>query len=504
MRLNQIEKFGVSEADNDDLLLDCFEDHEAYLAARQHKKFLIIGRKGAGKTAIFRKLVSESSAGRFCNGHSFSDYPWFHHDKQRSTGVPDAECYRYSWEYVILISIAKMILTNDVEPWSDESLSALARLESFVVDSYGTKSPQLRSFFSPNTVLRVRPQLSSDLEPSDEQSITIDRLPSIVYEVNQSLFSAILACVKPYHSYQICFDELDRGFTINDENYKHRLSGLLIAARDFNRRARSEDASISAIVFLRDDIMRHLRFEDKNKIVEDFSSTIEWDMPSSSNSLRHLMSKRFSNILGIPEMSAWDSVFDEQSQMTGRQSKYQYILDRTLNRPRDIIKYCNEVLRQYKITDANREKFDNVDVTRARDEYSRYLKKELTDEMHQHFPEEQDAFDVLRVVGSISFTIGAFKHAHSTVEARKQLPSSTYLLKQLYDFSAIAFLKVGGTGGGSEWVWKYKDTEVEYDDRATIFRAHSGLKEILELKQGRVFSEEERLAGNSHFMQGEE
>jgi hypothetical protein len=114
MQLDQIEKFGVSEADHDDLLLDCFEDHEAYLAAREHRKFLVVGRKGSGKTAIFRKLISENADGRLCSGHSFSDYPWFHHDKQRSTGVPDAECFRYSWEYVILLSLAKMILNSDL------------------------------------------------------------------------------------------------------------------------------------------------------------------------------------------------------------------------------------------------------------------------------------------------------------------------------------------------------------------------------------------------------
>lgn len=147
MLLNQIEKFGVSEADNDDLLLDCFEDHEAYIAARAHRKFLIVGRKGSGKTAIFRKLVSESNSTRFCSGHSFSDYALFHHDRQRKTGVPDAECYRYSWEYVILISIAKMILNNGTEPWSDQSIDGFAKLENFMIDSYGTKSPELMSFF---------------------------------------------------------------------------------------------------------------------------------------------------------------------------------------------------------------------------------------------------------------------------------------------------------------------------------------------------------------------
>lgn len=335
-----------------------------------------------------------------------------------------------------------------------------------------------------------------DLE-NHEGAIAIETLPNIVYEVNSALFNAVVSCINPDHSYQICFDELDRGFSISDENYRSRLSGLLIASRDFNRRARFGKVRLSSIVFLRDDILGYLRFEDKNKIVEDFSSTIEWDVPSTEKSLRQLMSKRFSNILSLNSEDAWETVFNEQTLMTGRQSKYQFILDRTLNRPRDIIKYCNEVLRQYKLSKRNNAAFENIDVANARDEYSRYLKKEMTDEMHQHFPEDQDAFDILRVVGHIGFTIAAFKQAYKTIQSRKQLPPESHILRQLYNFSAIAFLKVGGTGGGSEWVWKYKDTEVEYDDRATAFRVHSGLKETLELKQGRAFSDEEKADGVS-------
>lgn len=96
MDFSKIESFGAADADNDDLLLECFEDHEAYTAAKNHKRYLVIGRKGSGKTAIFRKLVSERSFDRLSHGHSFSDYPWFYHDKQKKTGVPEAECFRYS------------------------------------------------------------------------------------------------------------------------------------------------------------------------------------------------------------------------------------------------------------------------------------------------------------------------------------------------------------------------------------------------------------------------
>lgn len=43
------------------------------------------------------------------------------------------------------------------------------------------------------------------------------------------------------------------------------------------------------------------------------------------------------------------SGFDEKTQMPGYQSKYQHMPDRTFLRPRDIIRFCNSVLKQYKL-----------------------------------------------------------------------------------------------------------------------------------------------------------
>lgn len=161
MDFSTISKFGAVDADTDEILLECFQDHEAYTQARDHKKFLIIGRKGSGKTAIYKKIVSSTAWGKFCHGHSFSDYPWFHHDKQRKQGVPDNECFRYSWEYVILISISKIIINEAAEPWSDEALEHMSRLEAFLIDTYGTRSPELNRIFSPETKLKLKPSLTA-------------------------------------------------------------------------------------------------------------------------------------------------------------------------------------------------------------------------------------------------------------------------------------------------------------------------------------------------------
>lgn len=496
MDFSAIKSFGAVDADNDDLLLDCFEDHEAYIAAKAHERYLVIGRKGSGKTAIFRKLVSENTYNKLSRGHSFSDYPWFHHDKQKKTGVPEAECFRYSWEYVILISLAKMIVESGLDIQSDEALEAISRLETFLIDTYGSTSPALNRIFSPETRLKLKPSLTAGWSGVkagiSAETIEINHLPTIIYEVNDALLETVIRCLDSDIDYHICFDELDRGFVAGDENYRQRLSGLLIAARDFNRRLRRSGKRASIVIFLRDDILRHLKFEDQSKLVEDFASLIEWDKPSTGTSLKNIMAKRFSKLFGVPENEAWDLVFDEEQKMPGRQSKYQHILDRTFKRPRDIIKFCNEILRSHKQNGILSGKFENKEIIAARGEHSKYMRKELSNEMQQHFPAESAAFDLIRGVGFISFTLERIKEVHRDYAATGlDLPSHRTILRTLYDFSAIGYLKVGGSGGGSEWVWRYEDTDAEYDERANIFRVHSGLKEVLGLKQGRAVGQGE-------------
>ena len=389
-----------------------------------------------------------------------------------------------------------MVLSDAREPWDDESLEAMSRLESFVKDTYGSTAPNLHRVFSPETRLKLKPSLTAGWGPlkgtiSAEQ-IEVTHLPTIIYEVNDALAETVIRCLRPDFSYHVCFDELDRGFSTSDDNYRHRISGLLIAARDFNRRLRRAEKSASVVIFLRDDILRYLKFEDKNKIVEDFSSVIEWDKPGSSQSLKNVMARRFAKILNLEVEKAWDEVFNEGQQMPSRQSKFQHIIDRTFKRPRDIIKFSNEILKSYKQKGPVSSKFENNDIRDARAEYSKYLRKELTDEMHQHFDQEEAAFDLLRTIGSVSFTLKAFAEAHRNVANRREgLIGYSEMIRELYNFSAVAFLKVGGSGGGSEWVWRYEDTDAEYDERATIFRVHSGLKEVLGLKQGRAVGEGE-------------
>ena len=68
MNFRQIDSFGGIDADEDELLRDCFRDHPAYLAARDHNRWLVVGRKGSGKTAIFKRLITERAHDHFAYG----------------------------------------------------------------------------------------------------------------------------------------------------------------------------------------------------------------------------------------------------------------------------------------------------------------------------------------------------------------------------------------------------------------------------------------------------
>ncbi|MDO9531476.1 MAG: hypothetical protein Q7O12_05020 [Deltaproteobacteria bacterium] len=492
--LSSIEQFGAIDADNDDLLSSCFEDHEAYLDLLSQKKFLILGRKGSGKTAIFKRMLTVRQYDFFCFGHTFSDYPWHYHDLQARIGIPNFDKFTHSWKYLILMTASKIILNYDQSlPIDAKSMDYMMRIEQFVVDTYGTRDPDVTQIFTPTRFLKIKPNFQIDLKVlkagiSPEQ-VPMPELPKIVQELNANLLTHIIECFNPNNSYYILFDQLDLGFDPGNPDYSNRLIGLLLACRDLNLAAKDMGKKFFAAVFLRDDIYDRLQFEDKNKITENFVSLIEWDTPRTNKTLKQLMERRFNVLLGAEgkeDKITWSDVFDESKEMPGHQTKYQHILDRTYLRPRDAIKFCNSILKQYKDSfnkDDGNDKFQNTDIHNARVEYSIYLSNELDDEIHKQIPNYKDYIGVLRKLGSWQFTIGDFER-----EFNASLPNSDKsvqeALYELYAFSVIGFYRPGGRGfGGSEYVFKYKEPQTKFDSSAARFRVHPGLIEVLGLKR---------------------
>ncbi len=487
LQLSEIKDFGGIDADADELLRECFQDHPAYMAAKAHERFLVLGRKGSGKTAIFKRLITEREPNVFSFGHTFDDYPWAYHDLQAQGGIPEERRYIHSWRYLINIGLAKLLLNVDQsQPWDESAIEALGDLEDFVVDSYGSRDPDLTQLFQPQKKLRFKGSLKLSIASIEGETVLVKELPLHIQEVNRSVQQSVLTSLNPEHDYYVCFDQLDLGFTTDDPRYAHRLIGLILAASDLWKAARDAGKRFSVVVFLRDDIYELLHFEDKNKITENNMVKVEWNQGGDDLTLKGLMERRFGQVSGSEGNVPWDDLFDETKEMPGRQTKYAHICDRTFLRPRDMIKYCNEVLVAYKgaSNDGQPEpKFDNATVIAARPTYSAYLLRELDDEIAKHIPEYKEYLEVLKRVGSVHFSPARFEEEWSKRASLKEM-SSGKALEELFEFSVIGYLKSGGGGGGSKYVWRYLDAGAKFDPAAETFRVHAGFKESLDLVYG--------------------
>ena len=495
-KLVEIESFGGTDADNDEILLRAFEDHEAYIDVIERRRHMVIGRKGSGKTAIFKKIITTREPNFFAYGHTFSDYPWHHHERQARAGIPDFDKYTHSWKYLILLSAAKIALNQDQSlPVSSIGMEEMLRLEAFVVDTYGSRDPDLTQTFMPTKELRLKPHFELDWKILRAgivpEKVPVTELPTIVQEVNAAFLRTVLRCLNPEHGYYIAFDQLDLGFNPESPEYANRLIGLLLASRDINIAAREAGLKLFVAVFLRDDIYDCLHFEDRNKMTENYVSLIEWDTQRTKKTLKALMERRFSVLLGNEGQVSvsWDDVFNEMREMPGHQSKYDHMKDRTYLRPRDMIKFTNCALIKYKernkreVKDDDANRIDNVDVHNARIDYSEYLLREIDDEVHKHLPDYEKHLNVLRALGKWQFDRLEYEEAFKRHHEESDITPSE-AIERLYEFSFVGFYKAGGRGfGGSEYIFKYREPRTRFDSIATRFRVHPGLIEVMGLKR---------------------
>ena len=353
------------------------------------------------------------------------------------------------------------------------------------MDSYGSRDPDLTQLFTPDKEIKLKGGFKALFASVDIERLRVSDLPTHFQEINRQVGSAVIDSLHPGHDYYICFDQLDLGFSLSNEKFGHRLIGLILAARQINLAAKRAGKNMSVLVFIRDDIYDLLHFEDKNKITENHVSRIEWKPHGDDLTLIDLMEKRFQRALGRESDVSWAEMFDETQEMPSRQRKYDHICDRTLWRPRDMIKFCNEVLSSYKSSEGRASKFRNADVISARESYSDYLLRELEDEITKHVPEYREYLEVIKSIGKTQFSPRQFEEAWCQRPSLKEKPHQEALI-DLFEFSVIGYLRPGGGGGGSRYVWRYQDNRAKFNPEAELLKVHPGFKESLDIAQGKA------------------
>lgn len=310
-------------------------------------------------------------------------------------------------------------------------------------------------------------------------------------QYNKKLDEILSRLLKSYNSDIIlAFDQLDLAYSIEDNKYIEKLIGLLLTTYSFHYKYKN----VKVIVFLRSDIFANIAFQDKNKITDNLVEFLDWDSEKESGlSLKKLVTKRIKNALELNGEifdECWNAVFDT-NKIGKNQFKWNYIIDRTFLRPRDIIKFMNLSINQAQKRLENNPKGDlrviNEDINAIRDDYSTYLYGELQDEISGKYPDYEKYLEILREIHVLAFTKEEFDDKFNEMKKRYNfIETSNIVMERLYEFSIIGFYKPGGGGyGGSEYRFQYTSEHQKFNPNASKFKVHLGFKEYLELIENR-------------------
>lgn len=483
-----IENFGSIDAESDKRLLNYFIKTDSLERVLNYKKSIIVGRKGSGKTALYKYIENSIDNSK---GLLFKDYPWRVHDEYRNSIVSEQESFVSSWLFLIYIEFIKLIV-KDIESYDKKTRKEIKKLRKWLKRNWGTSDFDFKNTFSPKKRYlnwSIKPQIFGcglgSVTSSCEKS---HNLSNSLSEINKSLKRILVEITKQNQQYSLLFDELDLGYNPKDEIYKTRIIGLLISAYSvFNNLG----SNLKVYVFLRSDILKELTFQDKNKINDNIIEELNWNAENEevNLSLKKLVSIRIKENIGSETESFsknWNSIFDKKN--IGRnQKKWNYLIERTFLRPRDVIKFLNLSLEVAKsrIKKQNKSslKITNPDIQGCKKDYSNYLYKELSDEVKTKYPEFDHYLEILREIHNTNFTINEFNTAYENVSKRLSLnKSNSEIIELLYEFSVVGFYKAGGGGyGGSTYCFNYIDPNIKFNPKATKFKTHPGFKEYLEL-----------------------
>ncbi|WLR94564.1 P-loop ATPase, Sll1717 family [Shinella zoogloeoides] len=501
--------FGKISAERDDLLSEYFYDAGVLSSViKSNTSFLILGRKGAGKTAVFRYFSENTS--RFISDNnslaislSLQDYSWSAHEALANPTKATSLAFLQSWKFVIYVqaitAIKKKYEQNKERP--PKSITSCARLvEKIYQNPYPTIGQVIGNKILSLSKLRL-PGGGVNLEDGDLDEISIEAGElefsdlsgdnSLIANLSRNIetitliFESSIKNTPNLPTVFVCFDRVDEAWDEESiDSSKRLIAGLVSASESITSRL---GGKIRPIVFLREDIFEELSLNDKNKLKADCGRLLAWQRDSLFRVILERV-QYFAKSNGIvPAVSDIDSLFDKDKMRQGM-APSDYILRRTMMRPRDLIRILQTVTEDmagrrddpFGGDPVSTEKLECSSIYNAEATYSEWLRGEIVDEWRAQRPDITNYLNAIQNVGSTIVTRESLTNSLSNLGIKLTEAQVTEVIRFLFENSLIG-LKVG-----KSQQWRFKCFQpmqgfIEADE----YKVHDGLVRALNLREPR-------------------
>lgn len=474
---------GFNDGKKEALYREDFEKYfihfnNAYKDSLRQEKFVILGRKGSGKTILaeYIKKQSENDPLWFCEIKSYRDFR-FHELVNFKTNDTSPNEYSAIWKWIVLIDFAKQILQDN----GIKDIENKRKLEKFFNDNYYsididtrkvieiTKNAKINGSIL-KEILQVGGELGKETKFSECNYLTyLEDLESVVYKLLSGSNS----------KYSLIYDELDDRFK-NDDFYKNSLISLIKSVDSLNCRFIEKRIDAKVLLLIRSDIFAILNDTDLNKIKLINTLNINWgDKVDAYSPLIDLVIQKAKRSSQFLDQFSDDDVFKKLFPQDVRGlPPERFILERTLFRPRDVITLLNLIIEKY----PNTSYFGGKGFLEVKAKYSEYFYGELKNEMLGHISQEEidQGLKLLKNFNKHHFKYSELKNYFERQISHYPDIDLEKLMVSFFKFNVVGNKWFNEFKKKEYYTWSHRDPTAEIDFEKNIV-IHLGLREQLSM-----------------------
>lgn len=341
--------FGASSAENEIAdLADYYLSTDDFRRALQGEARLVVGRKGAGKSAVFFRVRDKVSSGRRNvvldlkpDGYQLKKL------KDRVLRVMDEGTQEHTitafWHCVLILEVARAALHLDKASHRlDDSIyrSYLQLEEKYKEYGYDAGQGDFAERIT-SLIYRIESRFAGDFS-NGPVSLSTPEVTALIYDMDvRKLSDALVDQLSKKESLWILFDNIDKGWTPTgiDSSDILTLRALLDASRKLQRQLVSGGIDARVLVFLRSDVYELLLDQTADRGKEQ-KVVVDWRDPEA---LKQMIALRIGSSLDM-QGSSLDELWPKVAvRHVHGEDSYQYIVDRSLMRPRyllDLLKHA--------------------------------------------------------------------------------------------------------------------------------------------------------------------
>lgn len=356
---------------------------------------LVVGRKGAGKTALFIQIRDKIRSDRRnvvvdLKPEGYQLLKLKEDILAHLTQGASHHLVTAFWEYLILLEITYKLLEKDQNAYkfNHELRDLYIELER----TYKTEGYSGEGDFSErllNLSQRIAQDYGQRFGDADRTKLSADQVTQLVYSHDVKKLRALVSrYLEHKKGVWVLFDNLDKGWSTQGVDVVDAmvLRCLIDAGRKVERDMQKGGHTVHCIVFIRNDVYEHLMRQSAD-YGKEMRVNLDWTDPDM---LRELLRLRLVASLHQPpgEVSfakIWPQLC--VSHYHGEESS-SYIIERSLMRPRNVIK----IFAHSKGFAANlsHTRLEETDLEKGVKAYSQDLLVELDHELTDVFPAARD------------------------------------------------------------------------------------------------------------------